>query len=426
MPVPLPMPMPSPAPAPGVHSNLDLNSDDLDPNSGNAHASPPPKPSFPNHVAVPVPTNSVKNACAVAAWVVGGLLVVVGLALIRPTKWKATTACVIVGVVFLALGMALWFSHFPKTTPPTTPPIPAPFPAPALVPSFSPGFSPSLLARHMGSVTHVAPILATTPIPISTPTPTPTPLTPTPDSFQTSIVKRRVKWVDDDKPPGSPLEYVKTFDDNAEPVAVQMAAIQQQAQHAPKQVPALPRKARRDRDQKHRNHQNHQDRNHSQTRDRVRSQTRDLTRDHRSVLQDLSRDLSRSPREQLEATTQDASHSASGFQHQHQHQHPQSHHVYAAQDDVGFGYETPYAHAPLLNTIQDPEPPMGQSPGPVFYTPPSKYKTPDDIAQERQVLFNTPETAETVGRRRQAMIREYAFTLKPERMAVPIGAMVPG
>jgi hypothetical protein len=90
--------------------------------------------------------------------------------------------------------------------------------------------------------------------------------------------------------------------------------------------------------------------------------------------------------------------------------------------DVGFGYETPYAHAPLLTTIQDP-PPVGQSPGPVFYTPPSKYKTPDDIAKEREMLWNTPETAETAGRRRQGMLREIAMTLKPDRMAVPIGVM---
>ena len=92
-----------------------------------------------------------------------------------------------------------------------------------------------------------------------------------------------------------------------------------------------------------------------------------------------------------------------------------------------FGYETPYAHAaPLgMDSIQGggiEGPTTG--PGPVYYTPPSKYKTPDDIAKEREVLWNTPETPETTRRRRQGQLREAALSLKPDPMSVPIGIMV--
>jgi hypothetical protein len=93
-----------------------------------------------------------------------------------------------------------------------------------------------------------------------------------------------------------------------------------------------------------------------------------------------------------------------------------------------WGYETPYAPAPPLTAdsmqAQDPTGVGLPAAGPVYYTPPSKYKTPDDIAKEREVLWNTPETADTTRRRRLGQLREIALTLKPDPMSVPIGIMV--
>lgn len=347
--------------------------------------------------AIAVSTNTAIRDGAIASWVIGGFLLIVGLSLIKKSKWQAPVGCTVAGFVTIVLGLVLWFglSHSEPPVPPFIPPSQSPSQSPSMAPGISypmlaavplPQQTLSLPASVPASASVPAvPVIevpVTVPVPVSGPhqpqqpqTLPPRPILRKPSAFQldtvptsflspTSPAPKRVKWVDDNKPVGSPLEYVKTFDNAEAPVAIRQQDIVQLAQHPPKQVPAMT----------------------------------------------LRRKMASAPGPHL-------SHSPH-FSHPPHSPHPSPHLPYSE-----FGYETPYAHAPVLTTIQTPDP-VGPSPGPVFYTPPSKYKTPDDIAKEREVLWNTPETAETVGRRRQAMLREVAMTLKPDRMAVPIGVMV--
>jgi hypothetical protein len=81
-------------------------------------------------------------------------------------------------------------------------------------------------------------------------------------------------------------------------------------------------------------------------------------------------------------------------------------------------YATPY------DPSGGPSPPPALfqgSKGPVYYTPPSRYPTPDDLAEERQRFMQQPDTPACDRSRRLSALREIALTLKPDPMAVPIG-----
>lgn len=88
-----------------------------------------------------------------------------------------------------------------------------------------------------------------------------------------------------------------------------------------------------------------------------------------------------------------------------------------AQRKLALGYES--ASMPVPSTHANPPP--AETRGPMWYTPPSRYPSVDDIAAQRQRFQARPETPAIDRQRRVGMLREAALMLGPPRD----GSLVP-
>jgi xanthosine utilization system XapX-like protein len=93
-------------------------------------------------------------------------------------------------------------------------------------------------------------------------------------------------------------------------------------------------------------------------------------------------------------------------------------------------YETPYDDVALQKAVMEraaQDEAAAQQGGPVYYTPGQAlpyYRTPDEIAEERQLALARPNTPELDRKRRMGELAEFAAGLKLERgvFSVPIAS----